>query len=79
MYFLIKFPKKDESNQISVQDSTMGILFLYNKSLKKKVKKKDTYSEITVANAAPLIPSPEKKMKIGSNMAFTKFPAAVII
>lgn len=34
-----------------------------------------TYSEITVATAAPPMPRPNKNIRIGSNTAFNKFPA----
>lgn len=34
-----------------------------------------TYSEITVATAAPPIPKWKKNIKIGSSIAFSKLPA----
>lgn len=34
-----------------------------------------TYSDITVAIAAPPIPKPKKNIKIGSRIALSRFPA----
>lgn len=37
-----------------------------------------TYSEITVAIAAPPMPRPKMKIKIGSNIALSRLPATGI-
>lgn len=37
-----------------------------------------TYSEITVAIAAPPMPRPKRNIRIGSNTAFSKLPAPKI-
>jgi hypothetical protein len=38
-----------------------------------------TYSEVTVANAAPLTPRPSGKINMASSIAFTRLPATVCI
>jgi hypothetical protein len=53
-----------------------------NRSKTKKVRDlmvASTYSEVTVANAAPLTPRPSGKINMASNIAFTRLPATACI
>lgn len=89
-YIVTQFPYKDKSNQISVeiiQGNQQGFKQLNQLMQLQKYQMQNTrtinvkfttlmtYSEITVAIAAPPIPKWKKNIKIGSSIAFSKLPA----
>lgn len=54
----------------SMKHQMRKVHFIYNNFMMMAL----TYSEITVAMAAPLTPSPRINIKIGSSIAFNRLP-----
>jgi hypothetical protein len=51
----------------------------YKKIITENIMTISTYSEVTVASAAPLTPRPSGKISTASSIAFNKLPAPVYI